>query len=531
MADLTNKQLQDSIAALMVRMGNAESSINATRATVTTLRAAVDRITPPPPALAIIKVRVGDDLQRALDSVTGPTMMRVQPGTYRGNFVLRRRDVNAPQWITIEPDVAVTTLNLGPSVPWITPAYTSALIKLESPNRGPALTCEEGTRRYWLRGLEGLPNPNGVDVDLFVLGNPYAATVAQLPSQIVLERCYLHGDPVKGQHRGLAFHVVDGYVLSSYFDDFFEPGRDSQAIMGSNGSGPYRIEDCFLGAASENILFGGDDARIPNLVPADVFIRGCRLTKNPAWRGRGVQVKNLLELKNARRVVIENCLLDNVWADAQAGDGVLFNTRNQDGANPWATVADVTMRYCVVRDVESAAFQLLGLDDHTLGGGVIAPSVHGVNVTMENNLLLRCGNGFKLNQTFRPTVIRHNTMPTARSWLMQLSGPPQPAGTVVYQSNVTASGEYGITGDSTGQGVPAFAKHAPSPLFDHNVIERATPFCQYPNPTANVLLDAGQLASLLDARQRYLGTAVGHDGLLVGADIDGLIARIPWAQW
>src|SRR5690349_8790876 len=90
-------------------------------------------------------------------------------------------------------------------------------------------------------------------------------------------------------------------------------------------------------------------------------------------------VKNLFELKNALRVLIEGCVLDGTWADAQAF-AVQFTPRNQDGTNPWAIVADVLMRNSIVRNCPSG-INLLGKDYNY-------PSQRAARIAIANNLLL-----------------------------------------------------------------------------------------------------------------------------------------------
>ncbi len=70
-----------------------------------------------------------------------------------------------------------------------------------------------------------------------------------------------------------------------------------------------------------------------------------------AWHGAGFVVKNLLELKNAQRVVIDANIMENCWLDGQQGYAVLFTTRGEDGAMPWATVSDVQFTNNIVRHV------------------------------------------------------------------------------------------------------------------------------------------------------------------------------------
>ena len=60
-------------------------------------------------------------------------------------------------------------------------------------------------------------------------------------------------------------------------------GLDTQAICGWNGPGPYTITNNYLEAAGENILFGGADPSIPNLVPSNITVTGNYLTKQLAW--------------------------------------------------------------------------------------------------------------------------------------------------------------------------------------------------------------------------------------------------------
>jgi hypothetical protein len=85
--------------------------------------------------------------------------------------------------------------------------------------------------------------------------------------------------------------------------------------------GFYKIVDNFLEAAAENILFGGGAA---TATPADIEISQNRMFKPLTWmkgkagyvggtNGNPFVVKNLLELKNAQRVLIDGNILENSW--------------------------------------------------------------------------------------------------------------------------------------------------------------------------------------------------------------------------
>src|SRR5690606_7407306 len=175
------------------------------------------------------------------------------------------------------------------------------------------------------------------------------------------DRCYIHGDPALGQKRGIALNSGTTVIRGSYISDMKVRGQDAQAIAGWNGPGPYTIENNYLEAAGENFMLGGADPAIRGLVTEDVTFRKNHLSKPVAWRGQGWTVKNLFELKNARKVLVEGNVMEYSWLDAQVGYAVLFTPRNQDGGAPWATVEDVTFRYNIVRHA-GGGMQILGND-------------------------------------------------------------------------------------------------------------------------------------------------------------------------
>src|SRR5438105_15414368 len=151
-------------------------------------------------------------------------------------------------------------------------------------------------------------------------------------------------------------------VLDSYVADFKEQGNDSQALGGWNGLGPFAIGNNYLEAAGENIMFGGADPSITNLVPSDIEIRGNYVFKPLSWQGSTWQIKNLFELKNAQRVLVDGNIFEHNWAAAQDGFSILFTVRNQGGTAPWSVVQDVTFTHNIVRHVASAV-NILGTDN------------------------------------------------------------------------------------------------------------------------------------------------------------------------
>ena len=151
-------------------------------------------------------------------------------------------------------------------------------------------------------------------------------------------------------------------VIDSYISECHEAGADSQAIAGWNGPGPFKIVNNYLQGAGENLMFGGADPTITNLVPSDIEVRGNHFDKPVSWRTAAWSVKNIFELKNARRVLIDGNIFEHNWPQAQNGFSILFTVRNQDGTAPWSVVQDVTFTHNIVRHV-AAAVNILGTDD------------------------------------------------------------------------------------------------------------------------------------------------------------------------
>src|SRR6185295_19787625 len=139
---------------------------------------------------------------------------------------------------------------------------------------------------------------------------------------------------------------------------------------GWNGPGPFQIENNYLEAAGENLLFGGSDPSIPDLVPSDIEIKRNHFAKPLVWRmaqaghdAKAWTVKNLLELKNARRVLVDGNLFEHNWVQAQNGFAILFTVRNQNGRAPWSVVEDVTFSNNVLRGTAQGV-NILGHDNN-----------------------------------------------------------------------------------------------------------------------------------------------------------------------
>ena len=391
-----------------------------------------------------ITVRAGGDFQAALDvAQPGETVSLEAGASFRGNFTLPRKAGSG--WIVVRS--AALDRDLPSPGTRISPEFARVMPKLVTPNSVQVLQAAPGARGYRFIGIEFTTSPSVSTMRQIVAFGGAQARAEDTPSELILDRCYVHGHPTSNVFRGVLLNSASSAVIDSYVGEIHVAGHDSQAILGFNGPGPFKIENNFLEAAGENIMFGGGDPRIAGLVPSDIEIRGNHLFKPLRWRqgapdfvGTRWTVKNLLELKNAQRVLIEGNLLENVWAESQGGAAVVLTPRN-GGKAPWSVVQDVMFRNNVVLRAEGG-FGGQSVDDHH-------PSQPMRRIAIINNLWLSIERSFFTMAV--PTVpledfvVDHNTAIPTRQFAYDLDPGVAPA-LVRFQftNNITGRGAYGV---------------------------------------------------------------------------------------
>ena len=351
-----------------------------------------------------VAVRAGSDLQAALNAAQPGEVISLEPGAvFRGNFVLPKKA--GDRWLVVRsgaPDE-----KLPPPGSRVTPASAAVMPKILSPNQGPALSAAPGAHHYRLIGIELATTLEVKETYSIVAFGGDQPSEAETPHNLIVDRCFVHGHAQLSSRRGVLLNSAASAVIDSHISEIHAVGADSQAILGYNGRGPFKIVNNYLEAAAENIMFGGSDPAIRDLVPSDIEIRGNHLFKPMRWRpgdptfaGVAWTVKNLLELKNAQRVLIEDNLLENNWATA-----LVLTPRNQGRNAPWSVVQDVLFRNNVVRNVVSG-FVVQGSDDG-------APSESAKRIAITNNLWFFSRTFFGitagLGAPLEDLVVDHNT--------------------------------------------------------------------------------------------------------------------------
>lgn len=502
----------------------------------------------------MIQVRAGADLQAALNRAEpGDTLVLQAGATFTGPFDLKPKANPDGRWITLESSdlgkglpPAGTRVSPQDAVhmPKLLASYESVvrttpgagyyrLIGLEI-RPGPARLPAVNKAVNWLRGGpagSGTP-PAAFLENLVVLGSSANDTLDSLPQHIIIDRCYLHGDAVVGGRRGIALNARSAAVIDSYLSDFKKVGEDAQAIAGWNGPGPYKIANNYLEAAGENVMFGGQDPTIKDLVPSDIEVRGNHFTKQLSWKpgqpgyqGTHWQVKNIFELKNAQRVLVEGNLFDYNWAQAQDGFSILFTVRDQDGSAPWSVVQDVTFKDNVVSHVANGVNILGNDDDYTSREAqriLIANNLfEDVGGTWGQGVLLLMDNGS------RDVTFTHNTALQTGSIIFS-DGKPDPG--FDYTDNIALQNAYGMIGTNRGPGLSTIKMYFPDAELRRNAIVGARA-ALYPSDNffphdLSAVGFAGAAARNYRLAASSAYKAEADDGGDIGVDVDELCAAL-----
>jgi len=181
-------------------------------------------------------------------------------------------------------------------------------------------------------------------------------------------------------------------------------------------------------------------------------------------------IKNLFELKNARRVIVDGNVLEYNWEESQTGFAVLLTVRNQDGQAPWSVVEDVQFINNIVRR-SGSGINLLGHDNNQPRD----QSQKTKRILIRNNVWDDIGGArwggkgilFQLLDGTSDVAIEHNTA-FQTGFLIYVEG--QPHMRFRFQGNVAPHNEYGIFGSGVGVGTKAIEAYFPQAVVVDNVI-------------------------------------------------------------
>lgn len=479
-----------------------------------------------------IRVPAGGDLQAAINQAkAGDRVLLAAGATYTGNFVLPAHGGDSAITIATEVDESRVPARGGR----VGPDHATYLAKLQAPNGNAVLRTAPGARHWRIELVEILPatSANG---DLIQLGDGGSAqrSESSVPRDLAIDRCYIHGDPDRGQKRGIALNSGRTTITGSYLSDFKFSGADSQAIAGWNGPGPYLIENNYLEASGEGFLLGGADPWISGLVPADVTFRRNIVSRPVAWRQQKWQVKNLFELKNARRVLVEHNLFENNWSGAQSGFAIVITPRNQDGRAPWSTVEDVTFSGNVVRNA-GGGVNILGRDNERPSGVVRGVRIaHSIFTGIDSKAWGGSGIFLQIGEAPEGIVVEHNTVVHTGNVVTVYGGSKERPAAVrgfVFRDNLLRHNRYGVHGQDRAPGNDTLNAFFPNAIFLCNALAGGSKR-DYPDgnwfPSEQefrsqfVAFDAGDYR----LREGSMFRGAACDGTDVGASVETVLDEI-----
>lgn len=531
----------------------------------------------------VVLVKESDHLQQAIDSAACGDTIKLQAGAvFQGLFRFPNKSCDDSHWIILR--TASSDESLPPEGVRLTPCYAgvaslparpdyhcanprNVMAKLEFAGKaaGPVMFLS-GANHYRFIGLEITRSDSAASVVALV-----SVKEEGTADHLMFDRLWLHGTPQSETRRGIALSAMKYVgVVDSYFSDFHciagtGACTDSQTVAAGGGDspeGPFKIENNFLEAAGENIIFGGRGA---NTTPADIEIRRNHLFKPLIWMpgspgfvggadGHPFIVKNHFELKNAQRVLFEENLLENSWGGfSQTGFSILLMPTSQGDHCPICTVTDVTIRSVKIVNVASG-FSIANVPSDTggLSAGGERYSIHNVLVDGVRGQDYKGFGNFAMILSNQPTLhdvrIEHVTSSTVPRFIFSITGIlPQKMSNFTIANNIFSSdraGEIGAAGagarncayEPDRQGPEGVFKSCfDNSTFTHNLVIAGANW-----PAGNIMLKdfaaAGIRASQEGGVHQYHlcrrkeegckkaspAIGAGTDGKDIGADVDAI---------
>jgi Right handed beta helix region len=428
------------------------------------------------PPGATLTVAAGGDLRAALAKAQlGDTIVLEAGATWTGPIKLPNK-TGGSGWIYV---VSSRLSSLPAPGTRVSPANAANMPKIVAPNTLSAVVTEANSHHFRFVGIEFATVPGSKQIyQVVTIGNKDTSP-ATLPSHIVFDRCYVHGEPNANTRRGIEMDGAYVAVVDSYITNFQEDGIDSQGLLAFNTTGPIQIRNNYIEAATENVLFGGADSRTPELLPADIEISNNHFFKPLSLiPSKKYPMKNLLELKAAQRVAVTGNTFENNPAHAQTGFAILITPRNQNGTAPWSVTTDITFTGNVLINVGSG-INVLGQDGYH---PTPPPPTLTERVLIRDNLIGVTGlNGadgraFQFYAGGGDYTVDHNTVintaspPGSPASDLVMAQSPTKITNFVFTNNLSSPTHYGVIGAGTGPGTRALDNNFTNWTFSKNVL-------------------------------------------------------------
>lgn len=465
-----------------------------------------------------VRVAAGANLQAAIDAAQPGDELLLAPGaTYVGNFILRNKG-SSTAWITIRTDVSDAVL--GSPGARMTPsrAASANLAKILTGDNQSAIATDLSAHHWRLTGIEVGGTSSAQEINGIIrLGDGSGAqnSLSLVAHTLVIDRVYVHGLASQAVRRCVSLQSGTTAVVDSWISDCHSNNGDSQGIVGWNGPGPYLIKNNHIEGGHQGVFFGGADPAISNLSPSDISVIGNHITRPTSWAGVW-QTKTIIETKNARRMLLEGNVIENVWADAQAGFAILLKSENQSGTAPWSQSTDITVRHNLIRNVGS------GFNIAAKPGW--ADAVPAARISVVDNVIENLGrspytgDGIPL-QILGGTydvLVAHNSWSNTGNMAVSFDGGATTR--TVIHSNILPHGWYGVKGSGTATGTGTLTVYAPGGVFSYDVMAGGD-CAYYPATTSCPSIIPSSPGPGYDAR------TIGADRSKVSAATSGVVVN------
>src|SRR5690606_15246312 len=232
----------------------------------------------------VIRVPSGGNLQKAIDDAQAGDEILLAPGAvFKGHLYLKPKSGSAPIIIRTDASLPAEGTRMTPSI-----ARELRLAKITSADFGPVLRTSGLASNYRIVGVEITVDASRTDnFSIVRFGSVDASqqrSLADIPTNLILDRVYVHGHASLHVRRCVELQSKSSAVIDSWLSECHAKGADAQAIAGWNGPGPYKIVNNYLEGSGENVMLGGSSPTVPNVIPADIEIRGNHFYKPEDWK-------------------------------------------------------------------------------------------------------------------------------------------------------------------------------------------------------------------------------------------------------
>jgi hypothetical protein len=166
--------------------------------------------------------------------------------------------------------------------------------------------------------------------------NDTATTVADMPRQIVMDRCWIDGNDRNDGRRGIRAEIQQFAMLECWVTDI-SLNAETTGIHAWDGAGFHYYRNVYGEAAGIGIMFGADAPTNAAFIPHDILCYRTAMAKREKWMpgvqfdGRTRTIKNNWECKKVKRWTNFECASVNHRDDLGQSNPMILKNGNPGG--------------------------------------------------------------------------------------------------------------------------------------------------------------------------------------------------------